>query len=302
MTFFCIILIAASALMHAGWNLICKSRHPSAAFFMLSTGASITAMLPLTLYYLPLLGNIPAAVWILVVISGAVQAVYYTSLGNAYRVGEISVAYPLAKAMPVVFVPVVTMVLSLGKQLGGGVLAGMALVGLGCVILPLPSLRPMSPRHYCRQGFSYILCAAVMTTAYTIIDCEALKLFSQSSASSHLVTAVVYIAWENILIEAFLLPYVLLQPRERQTLREMFYGKRLRYPALSGVTCTSSYLLVLLAMMLVSNVSYIAAFRQLSIPLGALLGILLFKERAALPKMVGIGMIFFGLLVIGLCK
>jgi uncharacterized membrane protein len=68
------------------------------------------------------------------------------------------------------------------------------------------------------------------------------------------------------------------------------------------VICTSSYTLVLIAMMLATNVSYIAAFRQLSIPLGAILGIILFKETATRPKFTGIIFIFLGLLIVGLFK
>jgi len=47
-----------------------------------------------------------------------------------------------------------------------------------------------------------------------------------------------------------------------------------------------------------SNVSYIAAFRQLSIPLGALLGILVQKEPSYAVKLASIGIIFAGLILI----
>jgi uncharacterized membrane protein len=302
MTWFCILLIACSALMHAGWNLICKSQNPSGAFFLVATGASIGAMLPVTIYFLPIMRYLPQAVWILLLITGIVQAAYYICLGNAYRLGEISVAYPLAKAMPVLFVPAVTMALSLGNQLNGAALIGMLLVSLGCVILPMPSFRAISPRNYLKNGFIFILGAALATTAYTIIDSEALRIFRRAGVAGYIQTAVIYIAWENILIELFLALYMLFNKEERQMLRKMIHDGSLHYPAISGVICTASYTLVLLAMMLASNVSYIAAFRQLSIPLGAVMGIILFKESSTSPKVAGIALIFIGLLVIGLFK
>ena len=234
MSFFCIILIAFSALMHAGWNLICKSRYPSAAFFLVSTAASIIAMLPFTIYHIPLISRLPVNVWILVTFSAAVQAVYYTSLGNAYRLNEISVAYPLAKAMPVLFIPAVTMTLCLGKQLGGGALLGMLLVSSGCIILPMPSFLSISLRNYWNKGFLYIFIAALTTTAYTIIDSEALKILRHANIAGAVSTTLIYLAVENILIESFLLPYALLNPRERQTLRRMATDRQLLYPAISG--------------------------------------------------------------------
>jgi drug/metabolite transporter (DMT)-like permease len=50
-----------------------------------------------------------------------------------------------------------------------------------------------------------------------------------------------------------------------------------------------------LAMAYVSNVSYVSAFRQLSIPIGAALGILVRKEAASPPKLAGIALVVLGL-------
>ena len=49
----------------------------------------------------------------------------------------------------------------------------------------------------------------------------------------------------------------------------------------------------------VSNVSYVATFRQLSIPLGALFGMVLLKKPRYNPKIIGVAMIFLGLVVVG---
>jgi uncharacterized membrane protein len=49
----------------------------------------------------------------------------------------------------------------------------------------------------------------------------------------------------------------------------------------------------------VTNVSYVAAFRQLSIPLGALFGMLLLNEPRYVPKITGVVIIFLGLTLVG---
>ena len=108
MTLFALLLVGTSAFTHATWNLLCKSRTPSGAFFLVSTTASVTALLPFLLGFGYLLGTVPARFWLLLALTGAVQAVYYNMLGNAYRLTEISVAYPLARSIPILFTPMIT--------------------------------------------------------------------------------------------------------------------------------------------------------------------------------------------------
>jgi uncharacterized membrane protein len=50
----------------------------------------------------------------------------------------------------------------------------------------------------------------------------------------------------------------------------------------------------------VTNVSYVAAFRQLSIPLGALFGMVLLNEPRYVPKIIGVVIIFLGLTLVGI--
>ncbi len=69
--------------------------------------------------------------------------------------------------------------------------------------------------------------------------------------------------------------------------------------ALTGAGIFGAYVLVLLAMSLVSNVSYVVAFRQLSIPLGAVLGVLVLKEPRYPTKFVGVAIMFVGLVLVG---
>lgn len=62
----------------------------------------------------------------------------------------------------------------------------------------------------------------------------------------------------------------------------------------------ATYGLVLAAMAYVSNVSYVAAFRQLSIPIGAVLGLTLQNEPRYRPKLLGIGIVSVGLVLVGI--
>ena len=67
---------------------------------------------------------------------------------------------------------------------------------------------------------------------------------------------------------------------------------------LAGLSAGFAYLLVLIAMNHVTNVSYVQAFRQLSLPVGVLLGVVFLKERIGLVKTLALGMIFGGLIAV----
>jgi uncharacterized membrane protein len=56
----------------------------------------------------------------------------------------------------------------------------------------------------------------------------------------------------------------------------------------------------LLALAFVENVSYIVAFHRLSIPLGAVLGILILKEKFYPLKLLGVLIMLVGLLGVAL--
>ena len=63
---------------------------------------------------------------------------------------------------------------------------------------------------------------------------------------------------------------------------------------------SSAYALILLAMGFVTNVSYIQAFRQMSLPLGVLAGVFILKEPCSQAKLIGIILIVAGLIAVSL--
>ncbi len=57
---------------------------------------------------------------------------------------------------------------------------------------------------------------------------------------------------------------------------------------------------VAISLAFVDNVSYVVGFRQLSIPLGATLGVLVLKEAPHAPKIAGVAIMFVGLILVAL--
>ena len=63
-----------------------------------------------------------------------------------------------------------------------------------------------------------------------------------------------------------------------------------------------AYALILIAMQYVTNVSYIQAFRQLSLPIGFLAGVLFLHEKSSATKIVGLTLILAGLVIVAFTK
>lgn len=303
MTLTAAVLILISAFGHAFWNLLGKRQAPSGAYFW-AAGMFVTLVtLPVLWAWRDLVLAFPPGVWILLVITGCFQALYFFGLGSAYRHGDMSLAYPLARALPVLLVAGISITFRLGKEIHPWALVGMGLVALGCVILPLYNFREFKLSRYLNLCCLLAAVAALGTTGYTLIDDTALR---QLRALPDLQGAawrlpLVFIVLENWFTSIPLGLIVFFNKGERTTLRDLVANRGMwGTAALTGIVMTITYTLVLAAMGYVTNVSYVSAFRQLSIPLGAALGMVVQKEPHPLPRLVGIGVILLGLVLVAL--
>ena len=91
-------LLLTSAVIHVGWNLIGKRQHPSAAFLLVANTLGFLWLAPIVVLYRHALPTFPARVWLWLVATSFCQAFYYSALAGAYRSGELSVVYPLARS------------------------------------------------------------------------------------------------------------------------------------------------------------------------------------------------------------
>lgn len=297
------ILIIISAFMHAIWNLVGKRQRASLAFFSISSTTVALITSPLLLLYRQSLPAISPAVWLLLVATGMAQAVYFLGLTAAYRQGDISLVYPLARAIPILLVVAISFVLGKGDTITTMGLAGMVLIVVGCFILPLPSFRQFQLRHYVNYTFLMILITAAGTAGYTLIDDEALRRLRQSAAIllNDTEVTLLFIPLQVASTAVMMTLGALLFKRERRQFRQLLERRSLLVSAaLTGLIIMSTYGLVLTSMAYVTNVSYVAAFRQLSIPIGAIFGMTLLREPRYTPKLLGILIITTGLFLVGI--
>ncbi len=270
-------------------------------------------LLPALFLYGGSLRGYSAKIWVYLALTGLFQAVYYLGLANAYRCGDMSIAYPLLRAIPVLMVAGLTALLQTGSALSSLAVSGMVIVVLSCLVLPMQRFSEIRLKNYWNLVSLFALLAACGTTGYTLVDSEALKLARSAAAPLPgagvtavyaLIEGLITSAWLGVLI---FIPKIWMHPTElggwhpppqRFALRRTEWKSFLQALQM-GAGIYAAYTLVLVAMGYVSNVSYAIAFRQLSIPLGAMLGITMLREPRPLTKMVGILGVFLGLVLVG---
>ncbi|HNT37166.1 MAG TPA: DMT family transporter [bacterium] len=296
-----IVLLLISAASHATWNLLSKRRSSTASFFLLANlfGALFLTPVLWVRWEIPL--TMPTSVWFLLAVTGFFQALYYISLARAYCSGDMSIAYPIARSLPVILVLIVTLLIGQASQVSLLCFAGVILIVAGCFVLPMKHYRQFKIKNYWNPTCLWALSAAVGTTGYSMVDDRALRILKASleqSEGTQSLPVIVYALFEAISSSFWLSLFVLVPKQTRKPTLQVFRTLK-GQTALTGLCIYATYVLVLISMGYVKNVSYVVAFRQLSIPLGAIMGIVLLREDRPLPKIVGVLTMFAGLILVG---
>ncbi len=289
------LLVFISVFMHAGWNFIGKKESPSSAFFLIAAFAGGIFCLPFTLFSGVDIFAIPMKFWLVLLCSCAFNGVYFFALASGYRNGDISLVYPLGRSLPVLLTAAVTMLLKIGgKPLSTNALIGMGILFAGCVILPLQKWNDFKIKTYMSKIFFWVLLISAGTTGYTILDSVNMEILKQVSFKNEIFRAIFYMGTAEVFIVLYMFWLVIFSRRERVELMRI---SRSWYPYVAGIFSASAYILVLLAMNQVTNVCYIQAFRQMSLPVGMFAGVLILKESCSVPKVIGIILIVVGLVL-----
>jgi drug/metabolite transporter (DMT)-like permease len=298
-----VILIIISAFMHAFWNLVGKRQAASLAYFTVAVIPVAIFTMPILILNRHFLSAISPVTWLLLTATGLAQAVYFSGLTGAYRRGDISLVYPLARAMPILLVVTFSFLVGQGEAITGVGLVGMLLVVAGCVILPLPNFQQLQLKHYINATFLMILVTAIGTAGYTLLDDAIQRQLRENAAITLDETGVTlfFIPLQVTSSAVMMSLATILSGQERERFKQLYANRRLFVSAVStGFVIMSTYGLVLASMAYVTNVSYVAAFRQLSIPIGAVFGMTLLQEPRYRPKLFGIMIISIGLVLVGI--
>jgi drug/metabolite transporter (DMT)-like permease len=162
MTLFALALALLAAVMHAVWNLLVKrSDDQLVAGWTIIAGAAVLAVPILAINGLP-----DRSVWDLILISTLIQVGYVLMLTAAYRVGDLSFVYPLARGISPVLVALAG-VAFLGDRISPVGWAGVFLVTSALVVLAW--------RRTDRSGMAPAIATGVLIAAYTSVDAAAVR-------------------------------------------------------------------------------------------------------------------------------
>jgi len=300
MTLTAVLLILLSTFTHAGWNLIGKKDRPSLGFFLAANTAGSLALTPVLILFSGYLTRFTEQVVILLILTGLCQAVYFFGLARAYQNGDLSIVYPIARALPILLVSILSSII-LQKPAGGiGLFAGGLLIIAGAVLLPRRPGEPVKRMGLKHKAVWFAFLAAVGTTGYSMVDDSALRLLRSGLDTVGIIQiTLVYACLEGLLTTLWLAVLVAFDKRALSDMKSVV-GNQKKTAVLTGLGIFLTYSLVLIAMSYVRNVSYVVAFRQISIPVGALLGMLILHEARYPNKFIGIGAIFLGAILVAL--
>lgn len=294
MTTAAILLVLLSALMHAGWNSIGKSSATHISFYLWATMTGVAIFSPILLWGGVKVFSLPFKFWCLLLASGVFQSIYLAGLAKAYREADLSLVYPFARSLPVLLVPLFVVIIFGATSVSKLQLGAMALIVMGACILPMSEWRSLSLKSYRTPAVGWALVAALGTAGYSLTDSAAIHIMKEQGWSA-LMAGGVFVVLQGFSIMLCLIPLIKWGFKESISL-----PKNRGALVLTGVFLVGTYLLVLMSMSMVDEVSYIVALRQLSIPLGVLIGYVWLKEEVNAIRLQGVSIMLVGLVLVSL--
>lgn len=274
-----ILLVIASGLTHALWNLLTKQSVNKALFL-----ASIYAFPSLIL--LPVLvvdlssAELDGRGVLALCSSFLLQACYALLLARIYTQGDLSQAYPLMRGSSTLLIPLFgVMLLEETLSLWGWI--GLLVILAGSFYnYKSVSLRSINNNW---QTMGYALLIGLVVSCYVIADKYALNYVSPVG-----------------LLGLSCLGFFLAQLPAAFPLSKIVDGWKLqsRMLILGSILSPGSYLLFLFAMNL-APVSQLSPLRETGTVFGALLGVLILREGNAAQRLISAFLITFGILLIG---
>jgi drug/metabolite transporter (DMT)-like permease len=169
-------LVAGAAVLHVTWNVLLKTAGEplQAAAIGLTAGAVIVCPLAVAVWIGDGRPEIPTQTLVLSVVSGILEAAYFAFLASAYRRGDLSIVYPIARGSAPLLAVAIGVVL-LRERLGPTGFLGVAalLVGILALQRPWQYLRAAGRVGGGAAGFA--LLTGVTIAAYSAVDSVAVK-------------------------------------------------------------------------------------------------------------------------------
>jgi len=264
-------LALGAAVLHAGWNVLLRGSDDVEARTAVVLGLAVLLFAP-----------VAAATWSVswsvapyVAASAAFEGLYFALLVAAYRRRELSVVYPVARGSAPPLVLLGTAVV-LGRHVSPEAAAGVCLVAVGVVLVR--GVRSAA------EGVLVALAIGCAIAAYTLVDKDGL----QHAAS------LPYLELVMAPVALVAVPFVAAR-RGTRALR----AQLTRSTVVAAVASFGAYALVLAALRL-APAPEVAAVRETSVVLAALLAAAILNERVGPERLAGAAIVAGGVALIAL--
>lgn len=271
------LFIIFSAFTHSLWNILLKRAENKYAFNFYMHFANIlffTAIYPIVfpeyLYF-------EKGVVITAFIASIFFSTYHILVSSAYKYSDVSLVYPLTTASP--FFIVIWAVIFLKEHLTVMGLSGIILTVLGTAVLN----RTKGKWGEFGKGAAFALAAAFFYSFGALMDKKGV-----SGANF-----ILYVYSMSLFMTMFIFVYSI----RSGEITFNYVKKEKWWVIFAGIVVFASFISYRYGLNMV-NLSYASALRQVSALFGAVMGIIFFKEKLTVYKVLGTLIIMAGIMLI----
>jgi drug/metabolite transporter (DMT)-like permease len=264
-------LVLGAAFLHASWNVLLAGARDSEAATAVAALFGAALLIPVALA----VGGVESAALPFAAASSGLHVAYLALLARAYQGGEVSVVYPVSRGVAPVLVLVVG-ALALGEGASGLAAAGVVLVALGVLLVG------GRPAHGSRRDLLFGLAIAALIAAYTLVDAEGVD---HAQAPSYLAL---------LLTPSAIVYALILARRGRGAELRAAVGPR---AVVTGAFMVAAYSCVLAALRL-AEAAPVAAVRESSVVIAALMAAVFLGERVDARRLTGAVLVVAGVAAI----
>ena len=277
MSLYVFLAVILAAFLHAIWNAMVKNEKDK----YLGVAAIVFGRVPLSIviiFFTPTLSveSIPY-----IILSAILHNGYQWFLLSAYKFGDYTKVYPIARGTAPILVAIVSLIL-LGVVLSNFELLGIFVVCLGILSLSFQDLESFKNR----KAIIYALITGSFIMGYSITDGYGARI-STSFLS--------YLSWSTILNAFFFVILLNFMKQPRIITRVANDGKFIFF-----VGGTISYLVyaIIIWGFTQAPIPIVTALREISIIFALLIGTLFLKEEFTLLKTAAVMTIFIGIILL----
>jgi drug/metabolite transporter (DMT)-like permease len=273
---FLAVLFAAAC--HAGWNALLKLRlEPLLALSLIAAASGLVMVVLVPVIDLP-----PPEAWKYIAASLAIHMVYYVALGEAYRTGDLSQVYPIARGAA----PLMT---ALGawtwhnEALGTNGWFGIFVLAAGIMVLSVRG--GIGATRFDLRAVGFALITALAISAYTLADGTGARLGNSPFP---------YIVWLFILDGLMMLLFGLVYFRRRfiTAFRQSWHL------VLGGGALSAAAYAIAIWAMTQAPIAMVAALRETSVLFAAVIGVVVLHEPIRPIRIAAAVLVMSGMLLL----